>query len=100
MQVINQSFSFGPLTGSGPQVITQTVSFPSPVSQATAFLSGFRAQYQQGHDRPMGRLEIQVTVQNVSGTDVLLNLQLGLRDWSGNWDDPYEGEISVSVIGE
>jgi hypothetical protein len=27
-------------------------------------------------------------------------VSLGLRDWSGNWDDNYNGTVFFSVIGE
>jgi hypothetical protein len=27
-------------------------------------------------------------------------VQYGLRDWSGNWDDKYEGDIHFAVLGE
>jgi hypothetical protein len=29
-----------------------------------------------------------------------VNVTFGLRDWSGNWDDQYDGQILFSVIAE
>jgi hypothetical protein len=100
MQVINQNFPFGPFSGSGPQTQSQTVTFSSPVTQATAILTGFIAEYSGGNDHHLGQLNVQVSVGAVAGASVVVNAQFGLRDWSGNWDDQYDGQIFVSVIGE
>ena len=40
MQVQQGLVSFGPISQSGPQDITTTVTMPSPKSQATAILTG------------------------------------------------------------
>jgi hypothetical protein len=45
MQIANQSVPFGPLSGSGPQTQKVTVTMPAPVTQATAILTGFIAEY-------------------------------------------------------
>jgi hypothetical protein len=100
MQIINQNFPFGPFSGSGPQVSQATVTFPAPITQAAAILTGFTAEYSGGNDHHLGRLEIQVDVLSISGANVVIKAQFGLRDWSGNWDDQYDGQIFVSVIGE
>jgi hypothetical protein len=31
---------------------------------------------------------------------VTIQVTYGLRDWSGNWDDQYDGTINFAVIGE
>jgi hypothetical protein len=31
---------------------------------------------------------------------VNLTAIFGLRDWSGDWDDNYEGEVHVTVVAE
>lgn len=102
MQVLNSSVSFGPVSGSGPQVSTTTVTFPSAVSQATAILNGFIAEYSGGNDHHLGQLDVQVAVPSggVNGAAVTVNVTFGLRDWSGNWDDQYDGQILFSVIAE
>jgi hypothetical protein len=100
MQIINQSVPFGPLSGSGPQSTNVTVNFPSPVTQATAILTGFSAEYSGGNDHHLGRLQITTNVTNITGASVIVNIQFGLRDWSGNWDDQYDGQVFFSVIAE
>ena len=102
MLIQNSSTSFGRLSGSGPRVTTTSVTFPSAVSQATAILTGFIAEFSNGDDHHLGQLDVQVIVPpgGVSGTNVTVNVTFGLRDWSGNWDDQYDGQIFFSVIAE
>lgn len=100
MQFLNDSVSFGPLSGSGPQTTSTTVSFPTAVSQATAILTGFVAEYSGGDDHHLGQLDVKVNVDGINGSDVALTVQLGLRDWSGSWDDGYDGQVFFTVIGE
>lgn len=102
MQIQNSSQAFGPVSGSGPQVSTAMVTFPSSVTQATAILTGFLVEYSGGNDHHLGQLDVQVTVPagGVNGAAVTVNVTYGLRDWSGNWDDQYDGQIFFSVIAE
>jgi hypothetical protein len=102
MQIQNGSFPFGPVSGSGPQVQTTTVTFTPPVSQATAILTGFIAEFSGGDDHHLGQLDIQVNIPpgGINGANVIVNVIFGLRDWSGNWDDRYDGQVFFAVIGE
>ena len=100
MQLLSSSVPFPPLSGSGPQVQTTTVTFGSPVSQATAILTGFVAEFSGGNDHHIGQLDIQVSVSALNGAAVNVNVSFGLRDWSGNWDDQYDGQVFFTVIGE
>ena len=36
----------------------------------------------------------------LNSTNVRVTATFGLRDWSGTWDDRYEGQIFFSVVGE
>ena len=102
MQIQNSSLPFGPVSGNGPQVSTTSVTLPSAVSQATAILTGFIVEFSGGNDHHLGQLDVQVTVPagGVNGATVTVNVTFGLRDWSGNWDDQYDGTIFFSVIAE
>ena len=102
MQIQTSSWPFDRLSGMGPQVATTSVTFPSPVTQATAILTGFIAEFSNGNDHHLGQLDVQVVVPagGVNGTDVTVQVTLGLRDWSGNWDDQYDGQIFFAVIAE
>ncbi|HEY4847247.1 MAG TPA: hypothetical protein VIH87_05480 [Methylocella sp.] len=102
MQVQTSSQAFGPVSGNGPQVGTTSVTFPSPVSQATAILTGFIVEFSGGNDHHLGQLDVQVAVPpgGVNGANVTVNVTFGLRDWSGDWDDQYDGRIFFSVVAE
>ena len=102
MQIQPSSVSFGPLSGSGPQVITATVTMVSPVTQATAILTGFIVEYSGGDDHHLGQIDVQVKVPvgGIIGNVVTVEVVYGLRDWSDGWDDRYDGQIFFSVIGE
>ena len=102
MQILNSSITFGQHSGSGPQVQTTTVTLGAPVSQAAAFLSGFNVEFSHGDDHNFGLLDVQVQVPagGISGAAVQVQVSYGLRDWSGNWDDDYDGQIFFTVVGE
>jgi hypothetical protein len=102
MQVQLGSQNFGPVSGSGPQVTSTTVTFGSAVSQAAAIRTGFLVEFSGGNDHHLGQLDVQVTVpaSGINGTSVTVQVTYGLRDWSGNWDDNYDGVINFAVIGE
>ena len=102
MQTQTNSVSFGALSGSGPQVTTTTVTFGSAVTQAVAFLSGFVAEFSGGDDHHLGQLDVQVQVPGggINGATVTVQVIYGLRDWSGDWDDRYDGQIFFAVVAE
>jgi len=102
MQIQQSSTSFSRLSGSGPQVTTVSVTMGASVSQATAFLTGFVTEFSGGTDHHLGQLDIQVNVPpgGVNGNVVTVNVTYGLRDWSGNWDDQYDGQVFFTVVGD
>jgi hypothetical protein len=101
MQIRNSSQTFGPVSGTGPIAINTTVNLPAAVTQATAILTGFIVEFSNGNDHHLGQLDVQVQVTGApSGANIPVRITYGLRDWSGNWDDQYDGTIFFSVIGE
>jgi hypothetical protein len=102
MQIQNNSVSFGAISGSGPQVTSTTVTFNSAVSQAAAILTGFITEFSGGDDHHLGQLDVQVTVPpgGINGSVVNVQVTYGLRDWSGDWDDRYDGQVFFAVVGE
>ena len=102
MQIAQGSQPFGPVSGNGPQFMTTSVTLPGSVTQATAILTGFIVEFSHGDDHHLGQLDVQVSVPQggVNGAVVTVNVTYGLRDWSGNWDDQYDGTVFFSVIGE
>jgi hypothetical protein len=100
MFVVPQTVTFPTMTDSGPQTQSVTVHMPGPVSQVAAVLTGFDVEYSHGDDQHLGRLDVELIVGAINGADVAVTATYGLRDWSGNWDDGYDGTVSFAVIGE
>lgn len=48
----------------------------------------------------MREAEVGVTGAQIDPTTVRVTATYGLRDWSGNWDDDYEGTVFFAVVGE
>jgi hypothetical protein len=92
------SFTFPRTEGSGPQTASQSVRFPRDVVNAAVGITGYSIGF-SGDDHHVGRMEVAIESE-VTGQAVQVNARLGLRDWSGNWDDPYEGWITAAVIAE
>lgn len=87
-----------PLSGSGPRTATTTLVFPRPVLTAAAGLAGYTASFTSG-DHHIGRAEIRLETSILTNT-VTVSGTFGLRDWSGNWDDPYNGTLDFAVVAE
>ncbi len=87
-----------PLSGSGPRTASTTLVFSRPVLNAAVGLTGYSAAY-SGSDHHVGRLDVQVG-RTVNNNTVTVNGTFGVRDWSGNWDDAYQGSIDFAVVAE
>ena len=101
MEIANSSISFGRFEGSGPRTATQDVTMPAAVTSASAVLTGFNVQFSSNDgDHHLGNLDVRLAANLLTGTNIRVTATFGLRDWSGTWDDRYEGQIFFSVIGE
>lgn len=100
MEIRNDSIVFGSFEGSGPRSAFRDVIFPSNMTKATAILTGISASFSRSHDdHHLGNLEVRLN-SSISGATVRVTATFGLRDWSGNWDDKYEGRVFFAVIAE
>jgi hypothetical protein len=90
--------TFPPVSGSGPQTASRSVSFPTDVRNATVGITGYSLGFVD-EDHHLGRMEIGVE-SRIAGQVVHVDARLGLRDWSGNWDDAYQGWITAAVIAD
>lgn len=88
-----------PLRGSGPRTASATVVFPRTVNTAVAGLTGYAAEYSGGDDHHLGLLEIKLDT-TINDNTVTVDGRFGLRDWSGNWDDEYDGSIDFVVVAD
>lgn len=101
MGIVNSSISFGRFKGSGPRQMTADVAMPAAITSATALLTGFNVQFSSNDgDHNLGNLDVRLAASMLTGTSVRVTATFGLRDWSGSWDDNYEGQIFFAVVGE
>ena len=102
MEVQNGSIPFNRHRNSGPRSDTAEVVFGVPVTQATAVLRGFDVAFSPRDDHHLGNLEVRLnaSIDPLAPQRVTVEATFGLRDWSGDWDDHYEGEILFTVIAE
>jgi hypothetical protein len=72
------------------------------VTKAVALLTGFNVEFSHQDDHNFGLLNVSVSVPpgGIAGSTVAVNVAYGLRDWSGDWDDDYDGEVFFTVVGE
>jgi len=104
MQIVNDSISFNSFEGSGPRSDTKIITLPAAASQVTALLTGFNAAFSPSDgDHHLGNLDVRLSarfVTAVPSTAVEVRATFGLRDWSNEWDDKYEGVVRFAVVAE
>ena len=100
MEIRTSSINFGVFDGSGPRSSHTDVQFPAAVKQAIAILTGVSASFSPSEgDHHLGNLEVRLN-SAVNGNTVRVTATFGLRDWSGSWDDKYNGQVFFAVIAE
>jgi len=101
MEIVNSTITFGRFKGSGPRQATADVTLAVAITSATALLTGFTAQFSSNDgDHHLGNLDVRLAAAMLSSTSVRVTATFGLRDWSGTWDDNYEGQVFFAVVGE
>lgn len=101
MEIARDIVTFGRFEGSGPRQTTKDVTMSGPVTSATVFLTGFNVQFSSDDgDHHLGNLDVRLDADMLTSTNVRITATFGLRDWSGTWDDRYEGQIFFAVVGE
>lgn len=100
MEIQSGSIDFSqPLSGSGPRSGQKTLVFPRPVMRAVAGMAGYLAEFSGGNDHHIGKLQVQLGTSILDNT-VTVTGTYGLRDWSGNWDDQYDGTVNFVVLAD
>jgi hypothetical protein len=104
MQIKPGSIAFNSFDGSGPRSDFTELNLDAPASQATAILTGFNAAFSPSDgDHHLGNLEVRLSAAFVNAVPsqlVRITAVFGLRDWSNDWDDKYEGTVRFAVIAE
>lgn len=100
MEIRSDSLDFSsPLRGDGPRLASKTVVFPRAVTSAAAGLSGYLAEYASQDDHHVGRLDLRLDT-TINDNTVTVDGHFGVRDWSGNWDDAYDGLLDFVVLAQ
>ncbi|HAK42877.1 MAG TPA: hypothetical protein DCM59_09480 [Clostridium sp.] len=73
--------------------------FNANVKRAYAVLSGTEFGFSPPDDHHLGRVTVNVTAHPI-GNIVHVVSNFGVRDWSGDWDDSYEGNVQYTVFIE
>jgi hypothetical protein len=94
------SLTFPRIDDVGPRTDTKIFNFTSPVRQAVAILTGTDFGFSQADgDHHLGRI---TTLLDVALDDDVVTVQgtFGVRDWSGDWDDDYEGSLQFVLLAD
>ncbi|MCY7342542.1 MAG: hypothetical protein LH603_12030 [Pseudonocardia sp.] len=78
------------------------MTFSGPVATPSAVLTGMDYGFsQEDGDHHLGQVNIRVDAATLPGSnDVRVTATFGVRDWSGDWDDDYEGTVHFAVLAE
>jgi len=99
MEIRTGTVFISPSKGYGPQErVAAPIVFPREVQNALVGITGYSAGF-RGKDHHLGRLAVTARHQIVLNT-VSVTVSLGLRDWSGEWDDEYTGIVNFVVLAE
>ncbi len=86
-----------------PRNLTREVLFTKNVLRATVILTGSEFGFSPNQDRRLGRVVFNVAIISPftpPSPKVTVQATLGVRDWSGDVDDEYEGIVYFTVIAE
>jgi hypothetical protein len=102
LEIQRGSITFPRDKGTGPRSGTDDVNFSGPVTAPSAVLTGVDYGFsQEDGDHHLGQVNLRVDAATLAGSnDVRVTATFGVRDWSGDWDDDYEGTVYFAVLGE
>jgi hypothetical protein len=99
MELRAGSFTFDKARDIELRTADQSFNFTSPVRQAVAILAGTKFGFSPRDDHHLGKVVVRLAtaidddVVHVTGT-------FGVRDWSGDVDDDYEGNMQFVLLAE
>ena len=82
-----------------PEIKTATVDFDRDVEVYWISVVGHDVKFRGSTEKQINRVLVSVDpfAKVINGKTVEVSGKLGIRDGSGNWDDSYEGTITVAV---
>lgn len=99
MIVRTGSLAFPRARGGGPRTDRTFFNFTNPVSQAVAGLTGTTFGFSARDDHHLGLANIRLST-TIDDDVVTVEGTFGVRDWSGEFDDDYEGTIQFVLLAE
>ena len=102
MEIREGSLFFPTTSEHGPQVVDDSKRFPRKVLSAVAAIVGYSATFANQSDHHLGRVQanLETITEGSDDHNVTIRGTFGLRDSSGDWDDPYTGTIQYVVLAE
>jgi hypothetical protein len=95
MEIRTGTLTFGPGQHGEPRPELAVFNFTSPVRQAVAILTGVSFGFSPRDDHHLGLVNTRLST-TIDDDVVTVEGVLGVRDWSNEWDDAYEGNIQGS----
>jgi hypothetical protein len=77
-----------------------TVEFPREVLRFAVGLTGYEVRYGRDNERRFGRLTVLLAAEMDGPNRVRVASTLGVRDWSGEFDDPYIGSAQWVLFAD
>ncbi len=99
MEVRTGTLSFPRARDIGPRTEQETFNFPNTVHQAVAGLTGTNFGFSPRDDHHLGQVNVRLST-STNNDVVIVEGTFGVRDWSDNFDDDYEGSIQFVLLAE
>lgn len=99
MEIRSGTLSFPRARDIGPRVDRMTFNFTNPVRQAVALLTGTNFGFSRRDDHHLGMVNTRLSTL-IDDDVVTVEGTFGVRDWSDNWDDAYEGTIQFLLLAD
>ena len=99
MELRSGSFTFPRARDIELLVDHRSFNFTSPVRQAVAILAGTKFGFSPRDDHHLGKVVFRVSTA-IDDDVVTVTGTFGVRDWSGDVDDDYEGNLQFVLLAE
>jgi hypothetical protein len=99
MEIRSGTLTFPRARDIGPRTDLASFVFASPVERAVAGMVGSTFGFSPRDDHHLGVVNLNV-VASIDANVVTVEGTFGVRDWSGEFDDDYEGTIQFVVLAE